>query len=116
MFCAYRSSQGDAVVPTLASVLRATFVLVLAELGSGQRPLSAADEWKEADMQTRRTTRSTMVQLAVPFWQTRSSRTGSGARSTALRAVRLGLTTVVAIAGLMFAFSSAAGAAVARVR
>ena len=63
-------------------------------------------------MHTRRTTRSTMAELAVRFWQTRSSRTGSGARSTALRAVRLGLTTVVAIAGLMFAFSTTAGAAV----
>ena len=52
-----------------------------------------------------------MAELAVRFWQTRSSRTGTGARSTALRAVRLGLTTAVAIAGLMFAFSSAAGAA-----
>ena len=63
-------------------------------------------------MRRRPTTGSTMAQLAVRFWQTRSSRTGSGARSTALRAVRLGLTTVVAIAGLMFAFSTAAGAAV----
>ena len=63
-------------------------------------------------MHTRPTTRPTMAQLAVRFWQTRSSRTGSSARSNALRAVRLGLTTVVAIAGLMFAFSTAAGAAV----
>jgi hypothetical protein len=54
-----------------------------------------------------------MAELAVRFWQTRRARTGSGARATALRAVRLGLTTAVAVAGLMFAFSSAAGAAVA---
>ncbi len=54
-----------------------------------------------------------MAELAVRFWQTRRTRTGSGARASALRAVRLGLTTAVAVAGLMFAFSSAAGAAVA---
>jgi hypothetical protein len=54
-----------------------------------------------------------MAELAVRFWQTRRTRTGSGARTSALRAVRLGLTTAVAVAGLMFAFSSAAGAAVA---
>jgi hypothetical protein len=53
-----------------------------------------------------------MAQLAVRSWQPRRSRTGSGARSSALWAVRLGLTTAFAIAGLMFAFSSAAGAAV----
>ena len=58
-------------------------------------------------MRRRPTSGSTITQLAVRFWHHRGT-----TPSKTLRAARLGLTTALAVAGLMVAFSGSAGAAV----